>query len=76
MSDAGVADEEYSRFVPVADRPANEVGMRLTSESGFDHIFDERKCRWVSGMLEGVKDSRSVTVRKVEFSRRVGSKVM
>ena len=31
MSYAGVADEEYSRFVTIADRPADEVGVRLTS---------------------------------------------
>lgn len=76
MSDAGVADEEYTRFVTIADRPADEIRVRLTSQSGFNHIFNERKCRWVSCMLKSVKDCCSVTVRKVEFSRRIGSKVM
>ena len=39
---AGVADEEYTGLVAVANRPANEIGVGLAAEGGFDHVFNER----------------------------------
>lgn len=51
VGDAGIDDEKHTRFVSITDGPADEIRVRLTAESGFDHVFDKGKCRRVGGVL-------------------------
>ena len=76
VGDAGVADEEDAGFVAVADGPADEVGVGLAAEGGFDHVFDEGEGGRVGGVLEGVEDGGAVAVGEVEFSGGVGGEVV
>ena len=50
--------------------------MRLTSEGGFNHIFDKGKCGRVGGVLECVKNGCTIPVGQIEFAGRVGGEVM
>ena len=55
-------DEQHARSVAVADAPADEVGVRLPPQGGFDHVFDEGEGAGVGGVLEGVQHRSAVPV--------------
>ena len=69
-------DEQDARTIAIADAPADKVGVRLTTEGPFDHVFDQGQGRWVCCVLEGVEDGGTVTMREVELARRVGGEVV
>jgi hypothetical protein len=67
--------EDDTRTVAVADRPSNEVGVRLSAKGVLDGGDDGVEGGWVGSVLEGVKKSLLLTRGKVEFAWRVVSDV-
>lgn len=65
MNNPRVPDEEDARFVPVADRPANEVGMRLAPKRSFHYIFDEKQGGRMRGVLKRVENCGAIAVRQI-----------
>lgn len=44
-------DKHDARTIAVADAPTDKVGMGLTTEGPFDHVFYERQGGWVRCVL-------------------------
>lgn len=76
MGYTGITNEENFRFVAVADTPADEIGVGLSSQGTLDKITDRGEGRGVGGMLKGVEDDGAGLVRKVELTRGIGGDVM
>ena len=76
MADTHDPDEENLGLVAVADAPADEVRMQLSSECRFDDRIDDLESAGMGSMLKCVQHSGFVSVRKVEFSRSIGRKVV
>lgn len=51
VRDTRVADEEHARLVAVTDSPADEIRVRLTAQTSFDHVFDKGERRGVSSVF-------------------------
>ena len=76
MADAHGADKKHAGLVAVADRPADEVGVRLAAESGFGDPDGGLEGGRVGGVLEGVETAGALFVGQVEFAGRGEGKVM
>jgi hypothetical protein len=59
--DAETAGKDDARTVAVADRPSNEVGVRLSAKGVLDGGDDGVEGGWVGSVLEGVKKSLLLT---------------
>jgi len=56
VCDAHGTDEEYFGGVAVADGPADEVGVGLVAELGFDELDGGQEGGGMGCVLEGVED--------------------
>lgn len=62
-TDAKTASKDYTWSIAITDRPANEVRVALMTQCVLGSVDGRGKSSGVSGVLKGVKDSRSLTVR-------------
>ena len=63
------SSKDYTRSIAIADRPADEVGMRLATKSPFDGVGNVAKGGRVGGVSESVKEGSSLLRREVELAR-------
>lgn len=49
-ADTELFGKELTRWIPVADRPSNEIRVGLSTEGGFDASEDLTECRGVCGI--------------------------
>ena len=76
VHDTRVADEEYARLITITDSPADEVGVRLTAQASFDHVFDGSERRGMRRMFEGKESSGAVFTRKIELPARARNEIV
>ncbi len=76
MGYANIANKENFGFVAVADTPADEVRVGLSSQRPLDKIADRRESRGVGGMLKRVEDDGAGLVGQVEFTGGIGGDVV
>lgn len=69
--DAEPPCKEDARRVAVADGPADEVGVRLTTQRGFDRRDDDAECGRVRRMCKRLKYGFLLLVGEVELPGRV-----
>ena len=63
VGDAKRTDKHDAGFVAITDGPADEVWVRLAAEGSFGDLYSGTKGGWMCGVLQGVKNKYSVTVR-------------
>jgi len=68
QADTKTTGKDNTRTVAIADGPANEVGMSLTTERPFDSSGNIAPCRRVSGVGEGMEERRAFSTRQVELT--------
>lgn len=70
--DAGNAKttgEDDTRGVAVANGPSNEVGVGLVTQRPFDRVHDNSEGCGMSGVSQGVQQSRPLLRREVQLAR-------
>ena len=67
--DTQASSEDDTWTVTIADRPADEVGVRLCSQRPFHCCEDGLECRWVCGVGKSVQQVGALLARQVELAR-------
>jgi len=68
-TDAQTTRKDDAGAVAVADRPANEVRVSLATQRPLNCSNDIPESRWVSGVLQGMKQRTALFRREVELAR-------
>ena len=62
------ASEDYTWAIAVANRPSNEIGVRLASQGPLNSRDDIPKCEWVSRALKSMKKSSPLPRREIKLA--------
>ena len=68
-TDAQTTRKDDARAVAVTDRPADEVRMSLATQRPLDCSNDVLESRWVSGVLQSMKQRTALFGREIELAR-------
>lgn len=61
---AGETAEKYCAvFVPIANRPLDEIKVRSISEVAIEHPLYWSKCGWIGGLLQGIEYAGAIFKR-------------